>query len=973
MEPVQRPQTVRGNKHYPQGSSHQRSSQGQRRPPRGQFHNNTARVTEEKPTSERLTQIRCSLCHRKDHSEEQCPKHLSCEYCQGRFHTERTCRERQADRRHQDLIQAVRLGSQETLAVLLGAAWRLPSQQLNNTWGTRPTPGVGLCNSHYPYPQGGTVLIDYLLTNLDRLMTDHHCKFVIFLGDLNQRGIQHSFDSLLAVFNLQNYVSFPTHRSGSSIDPVVTDLPSHEIQCSSMGPVGSSDHEAILTKITFKRPRDESITPTLWQWKSADWCQLRNSLEQTDWESVLQGDVDQQVEQFTETLLSVQNRWVSHKQHRTKATDQPWFGPQCCTASNDKYRAWRRYKRHPTRHNRTLLRAATARLVTTQAWAREQWEECLRKKLRGGNVGSKQWWGLVKDAQGEAHESSIPPLIQADGTTVHLTKDKVDLLAQHFARKMTVPDPTRAPPSLPVVAGGKLTSFSLSEAEVRASLSALEEVKAVGPDGVSPRVLRRCSKELTSPLTKLFRAILHHNQWPRLWKTSHVVPVHKKGSRSEVTNYRPVSLLSVISKVLEGIITQRLTTHLEEQYLLSERQFGFRKGRSAADLNLLLVNEWSDALDQGRPTAVLALDIVGAFDRVWHPALVERLYAAGLSGGALKLLRHYLLERHLKVVHNGLQSPPCNIEAGVPQGSVLGPLLWNIYVNDLLNLVPSAKAYADDVTVSVSFAPGDETSTISHLNTILHRLEIWGRRWQVSFAPHKTHLIVVSRTRHDIRLFFDGAFLAPSKELKILGVTYDDKLTFKPHIMQLARTTAGQLASLRRISWLLDNRRRELLYKAQIRSTLEYSCLAWGGAAPSHIAVLDKVQRRAERIIWDGQQRQPGALLCLQHRRDVAGLTTFFKAQVRRTPHLNQLRQAERRTEVFTRTVAAEPGALALHRSHSTHHQRQFTQVYTRLWNCLLASDSCPNHLTNNTVGLQRFKVLVHRWLSSVRDSDTED
>ncbi|KAK4317988.1 hypothetical protein Pmani_010946 [Petrolisthes manimaculis] len=154
MEPVQRPQTVRGNKHYPQGSSHQRSSQGQRRPPRGQFHNNTARVTEEKPTSERLTQIRCSLCHRKDHSEEQCPKHLSCEYCQGRFHTERTCRERQADRRHQDLIQAVRLGSQETLAVLLGAAWRLPSQQLNNTWGTRPTPGVGLCNSHYPYPQG---------------------------------------------------------------------------------------------------------------------------------------------------------------------------------------------------------------------------------------------------------------------------------------------------------------------------------------------------------------------------------------------------------------------------------------------------------------------------------------------------------------------------------------------------------------------------------------------------------------------------------------------------------------------------------------------------------------------------------------------------------------------------------------------------------------------------------------------------
>ncbi|KAK3895305.1 hypothetical protein Pcinc_000976 [Petrolisthes cinctipes] len=158
----------------------------------------------------------------------------------------------------------------------------------------------------------------------------------------------------------------------------------------------------------------------------------------------------------------------------------------------------------------------------------------------------------------------------------------------------------------------------------------------------------------------------------------------------------------------------------------------------------------------------------------------------------------------------------------------------------------------------------------------------------------------------------------------------------------------------------------------ELNST-EYCCLTWGGAAPSHIAVLDKVQRRTERIIWDGQQRQPGALQCLQHHRDVVGLTTFFKAQVRRTPHLNQLRQAERHTEVLTSTVAAEPGTLALPRSHSTHHQTQFTQVYTRLWNCLLASDCCPNNLTNNTVGLQRFKVLVHRWLSSVRDSDTED
>ena len=525
-----------------------------------------------------------------------------------------------------------------------------------------------------------------------------------------------------------------------------------------------------------------------------------------------------------------------------------------------------------------------------------------------------------------------------------------------------------------MVAGDRLTSLSASEAEVRAALSSLQESKAVGPDGVSPRVLRRCSGVLASPLSRLFGAILCQNRWPRLWKASHVVPVHKKGSRSEVSNYRPVSLLSVVGKVLEGIIAGRLTSHLDRQYLLNDRQFGFRKGRSAADLNLLLTSEWSDALDQGRPTAVLALDIAGAFDRVWHAALVERLRAVGVSGALLELLRDYLHEREMQVVHNGQQSSPQRIQAGVPQGSVLGPLLWNIYINDLLDLVPSARAYADDVTVSVSYAPGEEHAVTSRLNTTLRRLEDWGHRWQVSFAPQKTQLMVVSRTSTDIRLCFNGATLVPQADLLILGVTYDTKLTFQAHIEQLTRAAAGKLACLRRMSWLLDIRGRELLYKAQIRSPMEYSCLAWGGAASSHLTLLDKIQRRAERLIREGPSQQEIGRRCLhslQHRRDVAGLATLYKIQEQRAPHLQELRQPLRHTEVLTRAVEAAPGALATTRSHSTHHQRQFKQSYVRWWNRFLASDKCPDDLSVAVCGGQKFKGSVNAWLSEVRDSDT--
>lgn len=164
----------------------------------------------------------------------------------------------------------------------------------------------------------------------------------------------------------------------------------------------------------------------------------------------------------------------------------------------------------------------------------------------------------------------------------------MDLLGQHFARKMTVPHPTKLPPSLPMVVGDRQTTITRIEEEVRAALSALEEYKAVGSDGVSPRLLRRYSGVLAHPPSRLFEAILRQERWPKMWKTTHVVPVHKKGSRSETANYRPISLLSVVGKVLECILARCLTSHLDSQHLLSARQFGFRKVRSAADLTLLL-------------------------------------------------------------------------------------------------------------------------------------------------------------------------------------------------------------------------------------------------------------------------------------------------------------------------------------------------------------------------------------------------
>ena len=815
-----------------------------------------------------------------------------------------------------------------------------------------------LCCGCYRPPSQGTALFDFLMDNLDQLMMEHKCEHVVILGDLNQHIVQATFDNLLAVFDLTNHVRFATHSSGSSLDPVVTDFPTPTVSCSPLGFVGTSDHEAVLTKIEFKKPQDEQYTRTLWKWEQAQWRELKLALKETEWDSELHGDVNQQVERLTEILLKLQSKWVPHMDYKTKVSDQPWFGPQCRAASDAKYNAWRNLKRNPTQRNKTLHRQAAVHMSNTHRWAVHQWEMDTKNKLKHGQAGSKLWWKLAKEKQGATRDGVIPPLISPEGKVALKTQDKVDLLARHFANKMTVPNPELTPPSLPILTSEMLSSLKTSHFELERLLREVKETKAMGPDLISPRLLRRCSKELAQPLASIFNHCFDTQKWPDLWKKSWVVPVHKKDSKSEVKNYRPVALLSAISKVFEKIIAERITEHLTKRHLLCARQFGFRKEHSAADLHLLMSSSWSAALDRGQRTLVVALDIEGAFDRVWHKALIGKTRALGVDGKLLALLQDYLHNRNMSVVLDGKESTPQKIMAGVPQGSVLGPLLWNIFINDLLNLIPESKAFADDITLSQSYEPENEASAVLKANSRLNNIISWGRRWQVKFAPHKTHLMLISRSQSNISLNFDSRQVNSEDEVEILGVIYDKTLSYKSHIEKVARTASGKLAMLRRISWLLDQQGRETLYKAQVRSLLEYSPLTWGGAAAKHLALLDQVQRRARRIIEDSVPRVASNLQNLQQRRDVAGLTTMFKIQQMNTVHLQPLRQPARQVQRTTRTVVQTPEALAEPRCRTQHQQRQFIPKYVRMWNNYLTIH--PNIARHK---LQSFKCHVNDWV----------
>ena len=461
--------------------------------------------------------------------------------------------------------------------------------------------------------QGGEPLHS-LATNLDSLLIQHSCKHLVIVGDLNQHLVQKQFDELLTVFGLTNHVNFSTHILGSSLDPVITDLPGSMVTCRPLTTVGSSDHLAVLTNIKMTIDHNEGVTRTNWLWDKGNWTALKTALGSIDWADVLVGDINTQVENFTKTLLSLQSKYVPSQTYKSKPGDQPWFGFQCRRAADRKSKAWLQYKSSPTARNKDLHKMACKRMEKVQKAATNNWKDNLKRKLTGQSVGNKEWWSSIKQQQGFSPDDSIPPLTTTNGSIVTRDQDKAQVLAAHFSSKMACPDPTCAPPGVPILTKASLGNITITMEEVLKELNKLDPKKALGPDNVSPQLLKRCATHLAEPLTIIFRRCLSSQHWPSQWKEARVCTIHKKKSRSEPQNYRPISLLSVVGKVFESIIAAKITKFLDSHYLLNSRQYGFRKGRSASDLLLLHSAAWNQSLDRGEDTFVVALDIAGAFD-----------------------------------------------------------------------------------------------------------------------------------------------------------------------------------------------------------------------------------------------------------------------------------------------------------------------------------------------------------------------
>ena len=487
--------------------------------------------------------------------------------------------------------------------------------------------------------------------------------------------------------------------------------------------------------------------------------------------------------------------------------------------------------------------------------------------------------------------------------------EKAQLFNDYFILQCTTIDTGSEIPQDPPEKSTLIEDFCISEEKILKIIRSLNPNKAHGWDEISIRMIKLSDVSLVTPLKIIFTNCLKHGVFPEIWKCANVVPVHKKNEKNLKSNYRPISLLPIFGKMLERLMYDSLYSHLVSCDLLNPNQSGFRPGDSTINQLISITHTIFQAFDCNPPLDVRSvyLDISKAFDRVWHDGLIHKLKRCGVSGQFLSLIKSFLKDRKQRTVLNGQCSNWGDILAGVPQGSILGPLFFLVYINDLTSdLKCNVKLFADDTSLFTVAREVNEAA--QHMNHDLQLVSQWAHKWRMSFNPDPQKQaveVLFSRKRSEIDhpvLLFNNIPVKKVNEHKHLGIILDSKLSFLPHIKAAISKTRKGIGLLKYLSIYLPRHTLNELYKLYVRPHLDYGDIIYHIPAkeddfsqdiilPNLMEKLESVQYSAALAVtgtWRGTSREKlYAELgweTLSSRRWSRRLTLFYKIINNLTP-----------------------------------------------------------------------------------------
>ena len=358
----------------------------------------------------------------------------------------------------------------------------------------------------------------------------------------------------------------------------------------------------------------------------------------------------------------------------------------------------------------------------------------------------KSFWSYVRSKT--KVKTGISDLDKEDGTRTKNDEEKANVLNDFFASVFTREDLSHVPEPELKFDGQPLETIEITEEEVLKHLKKLNPTKSPGPDGLQPSVLTETADLIAPPLTAIFNKSLQEGRVPDAWKIANVTGIYKKGKATSPGNYRPVSLTSVVCKLMESILRDHIMEFMDNNNLMSEHQHGFRAGRSCVTQLIEVLDMWTGMIEEKGGVDVAYLDFSKAFDSVPHQRLLKKTQAHGISGNLLKWIGSFLTDRKQCVSINGAKSDWADALSGIPQGSVLGPILFVIYINDLPDVLEGCvKIFADDTKV---FTHIQEPKDGEVLQRDLDSLGSWSEEWQLKFNVAKCGIIHYGRQENPV-------------------------------------------------------------------------------------------------------------------------------------------------------------------------------------------------------------------------------
>ena len=701
-------------------------------------------------------------------------------------------------------------------------------------------------------------------------------KTLLICGDLNIDTLKSShpntqdFLTTLSTSNFVNLIDLPTrvsNHSTSSIDKIIINDP-NKIHSVGIIELDISDHFAVYANLSLDSSREStnySITSFKRIKTNAHFAHFINLISKEKWSPVFaEPDVNKKYNLFINTFVQYLNCCFPIRAVKSSNSGKnPWYNSNKLKQLDSlKYSMFRLAKVYPSLHHthRRLQNLYNKKVRKTKA----QHYLNLFHKHRSN---PRKTWKIMNNLTGRQKLKQRSFSFHSGNEVISDPDEAVNYMNKFFCNiGSSLNPPRQSRPHSAHVQNNHASSFaltSITEDEIIHSISDLKPNSSPGYDDITEDVLKLAAPFIATALLDIFNTSFSSGTFPSRMKIAKVIPIHKKGSHHDINNYRPISLLPVLSKCLEKIMFNRLNNFLTKFHLISDSQFGFSKNKSTVDAMVAFMNQVSSNSD--KHISSIFCDLSKAFDCVNHSILLNKLYSYGIRGTPHKWFHSYLTDRlqftsipkfsapnsSHTIKLSEAKSKLCSITCGVPQGSILGPLLFNLYINDLpqFNNYVNCILYADDTNIILS--SNDPSSLNNNITSVLSNAMSWFERNHLSLNEHKTnymHITPKLEIPHD-QLTINNSRINKTDQTKFLGLIITPNLTWKNHILHVIKKINPGIAMLYKLRSTLPTPALLQIYFSLIHSHLSYAILIWGGSPQNLMTRLLKLQKKAIRII----------------------------------------------------------------------------------------------------------------------------